>query len=76
MVLYVIAAILGILIGIDIYAHRRIRTMGTMIVDDTGPKIVCRIALDDDPTEYRSGQIVKIRIKKEKAPKGIDINAD
>lgn len=76
MVLYVIAAILGVLIGIDIYAHRRIHTMGTMIVDDTGPKIVCRIALDDDPTEYRNGQIVKIRIKKEKAPKGIDINAD
>ena len=47
-----------------------------MIVDDTGPKIVCRIALDDDPTEYRNGPIVKIRIKKEKAPKGIDINAD
>ena len=75
MILYIIAGVLGLLLGIDIYLHRRVKSMGTMIIDDSGPKIVCRLALDDDPTEYSDGQVVKIKIKREKAPKGIDINA-
>ena len=50
---------------------------GKFYVDksNTG-KIICRVSLDMDPTDYKDGEVVRLKVEhSEELNKGVDINA-